>query len=895
MSGALKVEESDDGLKSEVLIFDRKLLEEKDYWVKRLARDIEESNLRLDHPRPENYQDEFDQVEAHVTGEVYQKLNQMTGAGPFLVYTTLMTALKVCLRKYTGSSAIVVGSPALRESADARSQNNVLAIIDDLDDRLSFRQLLLNIRQSLLDAYARQHYPFERVVKDLGLENVANKCPLFDVSLALTDIHGEMPGVRNDISITFSKKEQQLSGWVRFNRNLFERESIERFTEHYVNVLRAALEDTSALIADLRMLSETELHRLLVEFNDTRREYRQGLCAHQLFEAQAGQTPDAVAAVLEDRELTYGQLNALANQLARHLRGLGVGPEVMVGLCVERSMAMLVGLFGILKAGGAYLPLDPVYPDERLTLMARDAGVSVMVTQQRLIEKLSQYEAVTVRLDADWETISIESEENLESGATPDNMAYVIYTSGSTGAPKGAVISHRALVDRVFAMVDVFQLKPGDRQSQFVSLGFDVLGEEVFPPLSCGGSVMLLRNPLELSPAEILLKCGEAGVTKIHMPASYWHQMVDELVLVQRPVPASLKLMIIGGESPSHKKLVNWLGLLKHESGFMNVYGPTEATILATTFETPMDVAAINKLSELPIGRPIPNTQIYLLDRDLRPVPVGAPGELHIGGVSLARGYLNRPGLTAEKFIADPFSKHPGARLYKTGDLACYLADGNIEFLGRVDNQVKIRGFRIELGEIEATLKQHIAVRDAVVISREDAATGKQLAAYIIPADESPTISDLRDYLQRRLPDHMVPSAFVMLEKFPLTPNGKVDWRALPVPEHTRAHLTGHFIAPRTRAEEIIAEIWSSILNVEQISVDDNFFQLGGHSLLATQAISRVRNVFKVDIPLLSLFETPTVGGLAQTIELATRAGLPLQLPPISPVSRHQRLALSFA
>nr|QEO74542.1 condensation domain-containing protein [uncultured bacterium] len=895
MSDALKVEGSDHGLKSEALIFDRRLLEEKDYWITRLARGIEDSNLKLDHTRPEDYQGEFDQIEANVTVEVYRKLNQVTGAGPFLVYTTLMTALKVCLSKYTGSSAIVVGSPALRESADTRSSNNVLAIVDDLDESLTFRQLLLNVRQSLLDAYGRQRYPFERIVKDLGLESVDHKCPLFDVSLALTDIHRDMPDVKNDIHLTFTKEAQQLSGRVRFNRNLFERESVERFTEHYLNVLAAALNDTNALISDLQMLTASELHLLLVEFNDTKREYPQGLCTHQLFETQAEQTPDAVAAVLENEHLTYRQLNAQANQLARHIRGLGVGPEVTVGLCVERSMAMLVGLLGILKAGGAYVPLDPVYPGERLAFMAQDARISVLLTQKRLVEKLPGYEARTVCLDADWETIAGESEENPESFVTADNMAYVIYTSGSTGAPKGAVISHRALVDRVFAMIEVFHLKAGDRQSQFVSLGFDVLGEEVFPPLSCGASVLLLRNPVELTPAEVLLKCGEAGVTKINMPASYWHQMVDELTSTEQPIPPSLKLMITGAESPSYRKLIDWLELLRHESGFMNVYGPTEATIVATTFQPPMDVAAINMLRKLPIGRPIPNTQIYLLDRNLHPVPVGVPGELHIGGISLARGYLNRPDLTAEKFIPDPFRGLPGARLYKTGDLACYLPDGNIEFLGRADNQVKIRGFRIELGEIEATLKHHPSVRGAVVTFRENGPRDKHLVAYVIPEEENLATGELRDYLQRLLPEHMVPSAFVILEKFPLTPNGKVDRRALPAPELTRDNLTAHFIAPRTREEEIIAEIWSSVLNVKQIGVDDNFFQIGGHSLLATQAISRMRNVFKVEIPLLSLFETPTIAGLARTIEAAARAGSQLQQPPLIPVPRTAPLPLSFA
>jgi amino acid adenylation domain-containing protein/FkbM family methyltransferase len=627
-----------------------------------------------------------------------------------------MAALKICLHKYTGSTSIVVGSPVRKQSDDSSQTTNVLTIVDDVDDQLSFRQLLLNVRQTLLDAYARQRYPFDRLVWDLGLKSVENKCPLFDVALVLRDIHCDMPEVKNDITITFVKEPGQISRRVAFNKSLFKLESIERFAKHFVNVLQEGLENTNALISELQILTETERHQLLVEWNATQTEYPEDKCIHQLFEAQVERTPDAVAVVFEDEQLTYQELNRRANQLAHYLRELGVGPDVLVGICVERSLEMVVGLLGVLKAGGAYVPLDMDYPQERLAFMLEDAQVPVLLTQQRLVERLPEHEARIVCLDTEWERIARESRENLASGVTVENLAYVIYTSGSTGRPKGVLVAHRGIGNLALAQNQAFDVQPASRVLQFASFSFDASVSEVFTTLLAGATLYLgTKEALMPGPALIRLLRDQVITTVTFPPSALAVLPVEEL-------PA-LQTLVVAGEVCSADLVRRWAAGRQ----FINAYGPTETSVCATL--TPC-IADGNKP---PIGRPIANVQVYILDRNLQPLPIGVPGELHVGGLSLGRGYLGRPALTAEKFIPNPFSEEPGARLYKTGDLTRYLPDGSIEFLGRTDYQVKVRGYRVELGEIEAVLDEHPAVSKSVVLAREDRPGDKRLTAYLVP------------------------------------------------------------------------------------------------------------------------------------------------------------------
>jgi amino acid adenylation domain-containing protein len=505
---------------------------------------------------------------------------------------------------------------------------------------------------------------------------------------------------------------------------------------------------------------------------------------------------------------------------------------------------MVVGLLGILKAGGGYVPLDPAYPQERLAFMLQDSQVPLLVTQQHLVQNLPEHRARVVQLDREWQAIARESKDNLGSEVNPENLAYVIYTSGSTGKPKGVLIQHQGLVNYCVAVIKKYGLQSSDRILQFSSLSFDIAVEELFPSWGSGTSVILRSEAMLSSNLDLLQIIQQEQLTVLSLPTAYWHQWVHTLVLANQPLPETLRIVIVGGEKVSPTTLLAWGQLVGAERiRWFNTYGPTEATVVATVYEPEALLAPQEVTSDLPIGRPIANTEIYLLNAQLQPVPIGVTGELYIGGHGLARGYLNHPELSAQKFIPHPFSNKPGVRLYKTGDLARYLPDGNIQFVGRLDDQVKIRGFRIELGEIEAVLGQHPAVDEAVVVVREDVPGNKRLVAYVVVNQATaPTIPHLQQFLKQKLPEYMVPSAFVTLDSLPLTPNGKIDRRALPVPDTSRPFGEGAYVAPQTPVEEMLAGIWAQVLEVKQVSIHDNFFDLGGHSLLATQLISRLRD-----------------------------------------------------
>ena len=587
----------------------------------------------------------------------------------------------------------------------------------------------------------------------------------------------------------------------------------------------------------------------------------QDISIHQLVEFQVLQTPDAVAVIFDQEQLTYRELNEKANQLAHHLQTLNVGPEVLVGVCLTRSLEMVVALLGILKAGGAYVPLDPTYPKERLAFVIEDTQLPILLTQQHLLESIPQHQAHTVYVDSDWPSVAQQPADNPTSGVQPSNLAYVIYTSGSTGRPKGVAIEHRNAVALIDWAKELFTTSQLAGVLASTSLCFDLSVFELFVTLSCGGKVILAADALQLPnlPAA-------AEVTLINTVPS----AIAQLLRING-IPTSVHTVNLAGE-PLQNALVQKLYQLDHIRQVFNLYGPSEDTTYST-------VALMQKgTSEIPsIGRPISNTQIYLLDSQLNPVPDGAEGELYISGAGLARGYLNRPELTAEKFIRNPFSHSLESRLYKTGDLAAYLPDGNLKFLGRIDNQVKIRGFRIELGEIEALLTQESAVQEAVVIAREDVQGNKRLVAYLVPNRVSDpllqqvTARNLRSILKQKLPDYMVPSAFVLLDELPLTPNGKVDRRALPIPQWTRIE-EGTYVAPRTPLETELAQMWSQLLSVEQVGIYDNFCELGGHSLLAIQLVYQVGEAFQIELPLGNFLETPTIAGLAQTIDALRRA-----------------------
>ncbi|MGH9939355.1 MAG: non-ribosomal peptide synthetase, partial [Blastocatellia bacterium] len=528
---------------------------------------------------------------------------------------------------------------------------------------------------------------------------------------------------------------------------------------------------------------------------------------------------------------------------------------------------MVIGLFGILKAGGAYVPLDPTNPRERLSSMLADKHIKILLTRRRFVETLSDSGAELICLD-DPEAFSGEHTENPNPNLSSDNLAYIIYTSGSTGGPKGVGVTHRSILARVHFLIRKYRLAPGASQLQFLGPGFDAFGDELFPTLCCGATLTMIPDLSSYTAGELLAKCGELGINKLSLPSSYWRRMVAEWSLTGRPVPETITLLSTGGEKATVEDLIKWANMATHSSIFIHCYGPTEATITATSYEVALEPGSVRRPQKLPIGRAVEDTQIYILNDHLRPAPIGASGELYIGGVGVARGYFHCPAPTAESFIPDLFSDEPGARLYRTGDRAYYLPDGQIDFLGRNDHQVKVRGYRIELGEIETALASHPGVREAAALIKDHSDGGRQIVAYLVaePMKEL-TTADLRDFLLARLPEYMVPSTFYLFETLPLSINGKVDRRALSALNVESIVLSREHMAPRTPVEMALVEIWREVLNVERIGVNDNFFELGGHSLLATQTVSRIRDSFRVELPLLKLFESPTIAGIASSIE----------------------------
>ena len=605
---------------------------------------------------------------------------------------------------------------------------------------------------------------------------------------------------------------------------------------------------------DTSPLSEIERQQLGA-WNAPQQNYPRDLCIPQLVAKQAAATPDAVALVAGDQVLSYRELNRRANQLAHYLRALGVGPNVLVGLCIERSPDMVVGLLGILKAGGGYVPLDPAYPSERLVFMLEDAHVPVLVTQQRLAAHLPIQGTRIVCLDADAAALAQQSVADPISEVAIDDLAYVIYTSGSTGQPKGVQIIHNGLLNLVFWHQRAYEVTSSDRATQLASPAFDATGWELWPYLTIGASVYLPNEDTRAMPTSLRdwLVSNEITITFLPTP------LAESIMTLQWPKTTSLRLLLTGADTLHHYPSPNL------PFAVINNYGPTEATVVATFGRVPPVVHADGPPS---IGRPIANTQIYILDENLQQVPIGVPGELYIGGIGVARGYLNRPELTGERFIPDPFSSEPHARLYKTGDLARYLPDGQIAFMGRTDHQIKIRGYRIEPNEIVSVLNGHPAIQTSLVVAREDTPGDKRLVAYIVPVPGAHlTASSLQDTLVTRLPDYMIPAAFVRLVVLPVTPNGKVDLTALPTPDATNIVRDEVTIAPRTPTEERLVGIVATLLGLEQIGIDDDFFMLGGHSMLGTQLIVRIADTFGVDLTLHTLFESPTIRQLSTEVE----------------------------
>ncbi|PSB55138.1 non-ribosomal peptide synthetase, partial [Chamaesiphon polymorphus] len=806
-------------------------------------------------------------------------LSRQTGSTLFM---TLMAAFATLLYRYSGESDVVIGSPiANRNRSEIEPLIgffvNTLVLRTKLEAELSFEQLLKQVRANTLTAYEHQDVPFEQIVEALQPQRSMSHSPLFQVMFVLQNTpmsDAELPGVRLsglnaqstiakfDLTLSMSESLMGLECEWEYNTDLFDKSTIERMASHFENLLAAIVANPQQPVSKLSLLSATERQQLLFDWNDTQTDYPKDKCVHQLFEEQVVKTPDAVAVVFNRQELTYRQLNERANQLAHYLQTLGVKPEVLVGICVDRSLEMIVGLLGILKAGGAYVPLDPSYPAERLSYIMADAGIEVLLTQENLLSVLPLDCAQMVCWDRNWETIEQHCQDNPMTDVSADNLAYVIYTSGSTGEPKGVSVAHRG-VNRLIVNTNYINLQEQDVVGLASNFSFDAVTFEIWGALVHGAKLVGIERDVMLSPHQLANSLQSQKISTLFVTTALFNQIANV-------VPSafnSLQNLMFGGEAVDVSAIK---AVLKNQppQRLLHVYGPTESTTFSTWYLV-SDV--LEEAKTIPIGRPIANTQVYILDPQLQPVPIGVAGELHIGGDGLARGYLNRPELTQAKFIDNPFASDSSARLYKTGDLARYLPDGNIEFLGRLDHQVKIRGFRIELGEIEAVLSNHPHVLQAVAIATTDPAGNQRLVAYVVNEEETLSTQQLREFLQQQLPAYMVPSTFIVLDTLPLTPNGKVDRKALPAPDGDIERSRKH-VAPRTEIEQILANIWQELLLVERVSIHDNFFELGGHSLLAVQLVSQIEKQFSLHLPLATLFQSSTIEQLAISIgtDLAT-------------------------
>jgi len=669
-----------------------------------------------------------------------------------------------------------------------------------------------------------------------------------------------------------------------YNRDLFEAPSIDRILQNFETLLRSIARNPDQQLWDLPILTDEEQRQVLVEWNQSVQDYPSDKCLHELVEARVERAPEKSAVVRGDNQLTYRELNGRANQLAHYLRSRGVGPNVRVGICLDPAFEFAIAILAVMKSGGACVPLDPNYPQERITYMLRDVQAQVLITEKGMPVGDAPEGCEILILSDLAETLSNQSTSNPVSGVTANDIAYVIYTSGSTGKPRGVLLAHSGLVNYNTATSRMFELGPSDRVLQFCSISFDIAVEELFCTWMSGATVVLRSPEMSLAVPEFLAWVERQGITILDLPTAYWHEWVHHLGELKNPVPPCVRLVIVGGERASSKACAAWANAVGRRVRWINTYGPTEASVSVTAFE-PSYTAGDVIPESIPIGRPLPNCRIYLLDRQLNPVPVGVPGELHIGGVCVALGYYNRPELTAEKFIADPFSVEPDACLYKSGDMARYLPSGMIEFLGRGDDQVKIRGFRVELGEIETALAKHPGVREVAVLAKEDAGE-KRLIAYLVPAQGAkPTPTELRHYLQQNLPDYMVPSTFVQLQTMPITPNGKVDRRGLPAPQIDTSST--QIVVATDAVQSQLVRIWEEVLGKKPIGIRDNFFELGGHSLLAARLMHRIGQAAGKTLPLAMLLEAPTVELLAATLRQDGWSHHWSSLVPIQPAGSH--------
>jgi len=901
------------------------------YWKEQLGYNLPILELPTDKPRPAIQSARGASLTITIPGEIQEGIKQLTRKEGITPFMALLSAFYILLNKYSLQEDITIGTPiANRTQTETEGLIgffiNTLVIRADLSGDPSFRELAQRVRKTTLESYAHQDLPFEMLVEAIQPERSMSHSPLFQVMFILqnatnaagagesvpsnprSDLKMEQISVDAgtstfDITVSLSEQSDCIKASIEYCTDLFEETTISRFINQYKTILDSIIKNPELPLSRLEILNPDEKNDIIEGWNNTGANYNYKICMHSLVEKHAKETPDAVAIVAPSKEntesvpwprLTYAELNQKANQLARMLQKKGVKAETPVGIILEKSLDLAIAVVAVLKAGGGYVPMDPDYPKDRLAHMIEDSNSPVIISQEYLQERIPKNNATVLLLDREAETIDEQDDSNLDEAILPANMAYMIYTSGTTGKSKGTIVSHQSWVNSYFAWENVYELKTKCRSHlQMANFSFDVFAGDTIRALGSGGKLTLIPRSVLLNADQLFQQMLQEKITIAEFVPAVLRNLVAYLDSVHEDL-SFMRCLIAGSDAwyvSEYKEFQDYGG---PDTRLINSFGLTEASIDSTYFESAeLDLP---KDRHVPIGMPFSNMQIYILNEHLLPVPIGVPGEICVGGAGLARGYHQRPDLTAEKFVPNPFSTTGGERIYRTGDKGKYLVDGNIEFMGRIDHQVKLRGFRIEMGEIESNLGQHPAIRENLIIVREDNPGDKRLVAYFVPSNsEIPDGKSLRSFLLEKLPDYMIPNAFVNLDKIPLTPNGKVDRKALPQPDESAYGADEEYVAPRNENEEKVAAIWSAVLKVEKIGVFNNFFDLGGHSLLATQLISRIRENFDLDIPLRNIFEYPTVASFTENIEIAQRSQGGVQAPPIMAVSRQQEIPLSFA
>ena len=887
----------------------QELFSQKIYWLNRLSGELPETNLIQDYVRPSQYTGKNKSHNFELPNYLSQAIIKLTKKSYFLVYLILLSAFKILLQKHTRNNDLIVGIPVYKKidgiNLGYLNDNQLIPLRTQLCNEMTFKNFFIQVKDAVVQAYSHQDYCFDELTGLLNLPQSENRCPLFDVVLLLENIHNKtgIAKFNNDITVSFLVEDGAINGSIEYSDTIFNDENIRLMSQYYVNVVENVVNNINIPISDIAALNNNDKYKLLEGYNSIIKKYPIHKTINDLFEKQVYKTPSNIAVVHQKTKLTYQELNEKANQLAFMLRQLGLSKGEFVGIFKDRDVNFIIAIIAIYKAGGAYVPIDSTYPSNRIEYMLSNSEVKFLLTDSSLLSVLanvinnfSQLKSIICLDSVVAESIQLAHnnsltiydkldfsnlpEENLEQINDACDPAYMLYTSGSTGLPKGAIVRHDGAVNHIYAQFDELELTEEFCFLQSAPSSTDISVWQFLAPLLIGGKTVIVDIETVAIPDKLfnVLKSEEITVVEL-VPALFGGllEYTSGLPIYERELP-NLKWMMVVGEPVSVNWVNKWLQIYP-DIKIVNAYGPTEAADDITQFI--VDKPLPENQRTVPIGKPLANLNLYILDEQMKLLPIGAPGEICVSGVGVGAGYWKNEEKTKLSFVPNPFTdakkKLPGNRtdlIYKTGDLGRWLPDGNIEFLGRIDHQVKIRGFRVELGEIEAFLGQHQAVRDAVVVVREENPDDKRLVAYVVPKPEfyqdgstsSQLIQQLRDLLQEKLPGHMIPSAIVLLEALPLAPSGKVDRQALPVPSYNNEAKLG-FVAPRTPTEEIVADIWGQVLKQSTIGIHDNFFDLGGHSLLATQAISRLREAFKIELPLRSLFEAPTVAQLVERIE----------------------------